>query len=60
MLRIHDLVSELEDQIGPLKEQSEKAIHFKELRGELKSKEISMYVHQIEQIHTSWSDATSN
>ncbi len=59
LLRIHDLVSELEDQIGPLKEQSEKAIHFKELRSELKSKEISMYVHQIEQIHTSWSDATS-
>ncbi|MCP3777376.1 chromosome segregation protein SMC [Paenibacillus sp. MZ03-122A] len=59
LLRIHDLVSELEDQIGPLKEQSEKAIHFKELRGELKSKEISMYVHHIEQIHTSWSDATS-
>ncbi|ALP35059.1 chromosome segregation protein SMC [Paenibacillus sp. IHB B 3084] len=59
LLRIHDLVSELEDQIGPLKEQSEKAIHYKELRGKLKSKEISMYVHQIEQIHTSWSDATS-
>ncbi len=59
LLRIHDLVSELEDQIGPLKEQSEKAIHYKELRSELKSKEISMYVHQIEQIHTSWSDATS-
>ncbi|MGW8956209.1 chromosome segregation protein SMC [Paenibacillus sp. NPDC055715] len=59
LLRIHDLVTELEDQIGPLKEQSEKAIHYKELRGELKSKEISMYVHQIEQIHTSWSDATS-
>ncbi|MDQ0494239.1 chromosome segregation protein SMC [Paenibacillus brasilensis] len=59
LLRIHDLVSELEDQIGPLKEQSEKAIHYKELRSELKSKEISMYVYQIEQIHTSWSDATS-
>ncbi|MDP4097576.1 chromosome segregation protein SMC [Paenibacillus sp. P96] len=55
LLRIHDLVSELEDQIGPLKEQSEKAIHYKELRGELKSKEISMYVHQIENIHSSWS-----
>lgn len=59
LLRIHDLVSELEDQIGPLKEQSEKAIHYKELRSELKSKEISMYVHQIEQIHSSWSEATS-
>lgn len=57
LLRIHDLVTELEDQIGPLKEQSEKAIHYKELRGQLKSKEISVYVHQIEAIHTSWSAA---
>src|SRR6476620_7815074 len=31
LLRIHDLVSELEDQVGPLREQSEKAIRFKEL-----------------------------
>ncbi|MFM9277356.1 chromosome segregation protein SMC [Paenibacillus jiagnxiensis] len=58
LLRIHDLLTELEDQIGPLKEQSEKAIHYKELRGELKSKEISMYVHQIENIHSSWSAAS--
>ncbi|MFB5673549.1 chromosome segregation protein SMC [Paenibacillus terreus] len=58
LLRIHDLLTELEDQIGPLKEQSEKAIHYKELRGELKSKEISMYVHQIENIHSSWSTAS--
>lgn len=57
LLRIHDLVTELEDQIGPLKEQSEKAIHYKELRGQLKSQEISMYVYQIEQIHASWSKA---
>ncbi|MCL6659445.1 MULTISPECIES: chromosome segregation protein SMC [Paenibacillus] len=57
LLRIHDLVTELEDQIGPLKEQSEKAIHYKELRSQLKSQEISMYVYQIEQIHASWSKA---
>ncbi|WP_068619425.1 chromosome segregation protein SMC [Paenibacillus tuaregi] len=57
LLRIHDLVSELEDQMGPLKEQSEKALHYKELREQLKHKEISMYVYQIEQIHTSWSEA---
>ncbi|WP_438350107.1 chromosome segregation protein SMC [Paenibacillus sp. FA6] len=59
LLRIHDLVSELEVQIGPLKEQSEKAVHFKQLREQLKSKEISMYVHQIEQIHSHWSEATA-
>ncbi|CAM2898734.1 chromosome segregation protein SMC [Paenibacillus sediminis] len=57
LLRIHDLISELEDQIGPLKEQSEKAIHYKQLREQLKNKEISVYVHQIEQIHKSWSEA---
>ncbi|AJS59263.1 chromosome segregation protein SMC [Paenibacillus sp. IHBB 10380] len=59
LLRIHDLVTELEDQIGPLKEQSEKAVHYKHLREQLKSKEISMYVHQIEQIHNGWSEANA-
>ncbi|GGH16842.1 chromosome segregation protein SMC [Paenibacillus segetis] len=57
LLRIHDLVSEMEDQIGPLKEQSEKALRYRELREQLKNKEISLYVHQIEQIHESWSQA---
>ncbi|MHA0855929.1 chromosome segregation protein SMC [Paenibacillus sp. CMAA1364] len=59
LLRIHDLVSELEVQIVPLKEQSDKAVYFKELREHLKSKEISMYVYQIEQIHSQWTDATA-
>jgi chromosome segregation protein len=57
LLRIHDLVSELEDQIEPLKEQSEKAIRYKELREQLKSSEIAMYVHQIDQIYVSWTEA---
>lgn len=59
LLRIHDLVSELEDQVEPLRKQSEKAIHFKALREELKSKEISMYVHNIEQLHGSWSESNA-
>lgn len=57
LLRIHDLVTELEDQVGPLRKQSEKAIHFKALKEQLKTKEISMYVHNIEQIHSSWTEA---
>ncbi|MBO2942747.1 chromosome segregation protein SMC [Paenibacillus sp. F411] len=57
LLRIHDLVTELEDQIGPLKEQSAKAMRYKELKEQLKYKEISLYVYQIEQIHTAWSEA---
>lgn len=57
LLRIFDLVHELEDQIGPLKEQSEKAIHFKQLKEQLKHKEISLYVHDIERIHSAWTTA---
>ncbi|MEF3309817.1 chromosome segregation protein SMC [Paenibacillus sp. GYB004] len=58
LLRIHDLVSELEDQIEPLRDQSEKAIRYKQLKERLKTSEISMYVHQIEQIHQFWSEAS--
>ncbi|MGG1514678.1 chromosome segregation protein SMC [Paenibacillus oryzisoli] len=57
LLRIHDLVSELEDQLEPLRDQAEKATRYKALRETLKSNEISMYVHQIEQIYASWNEA---
>src|SRR5690606_17256138 len=57
LLRIHDLVAELEDQVEPLRVQSEKAIHFKELKEQLKTKEISSYVYQIETVHRSWTEA---
>ncbi|NJJ38773.1 chromosome segregation protein SMC [Paenibacillus apii] len=59
LLRIHDLISELEDQIGPLKEQSEKATRYKELKEQLKQLEISVYVHQIEGIHEAWKDGNA-
>lgn len=59
LLRIHDLVSELEDQLLPLEKQSEKAIRFKQLKEQLKTNEISLYVHQIEQIHVSWKEAST-
>lgn len=59
LLRIHDLVTELEDQVEPLRKQSEKAIHFKSLKETLKTKEISMYVHNIETVHQTWSQATA-
>ncbi|MFC4305916.1 chromosome segregation protein SMC [Cohnella boryungensis] len=55
LLRIHDLVSELKGQIEPLKEQAEKAESYKTLKEQLKHKEIALYVHQIEGVHTSWS-----
>ncbi|UVI32468.1 chromosome segregation protein SMC [Paenibacillus spongiae] len=59
LVRIHDLVSELEDQVEPLRVQSEKAIHFKQLKERLKTSEISMYVHNIQTVHASWTEASA-
>jgi len=59
LLRIHDLVSELEDQVEPLRKQSEVALHYKALKEQLKSKEISLYVYQIEQLHAAWSESST-
>lgn len=59
LLRIHDLVTELEDQLGPLQEQSEKAQKYKQLRESLKAKEIALYVHQIEQVHGNWREMSA-
>jgi len=59
LLRIFDLVSELEDQIGPLRMQSEKAQTYKRLKEQLKQNEIAVYVHQIEQIYRDWSKANA-
>lgn len=58
LVRIHDLTSELEDQLEPLKLQSEKATEFKRLKELLKKQEISLYVHNIGELHRTWSEAT--
>lgn len=57
LLRIHDLVTELEDQLEPLARQSETAQVYKQLREQLKTNEISVYVAQIDQLHQSWQEA---
>ncbi|MDO3410732.1 chromosome segregation protein SMC [Saccharibacillus sp. CPCC 101409] len=59
LLRIHDLVTELEDQIGPLKQQAEKAQRYKTLKEELKDKEIALFVYQIGEIHRAWTEASN-
>lgn len=58
LLRIHDLVSELNGQIEPLRDQAAKAEMYKTLKEELKSKEIALYVHQIEGVHASWTQTS--
>ena len=48
LLRINDILSEIEGKIEPLKNQSEKARKFLELRDELKNIEIGLFIHQID------------
>lgn len=47
LLRINDILSEIESQIGPLKIQAEKAKKFLDLREELKNIEVGLFVHNI-------------
>ena len=49
LLRINDILAEIESNIEPLKLQSDKAKKFLDLREELKSIEIGLFIHNIEQ-----------
>ena len=49
LLRIHDILSEIESNIGPLKQQSDKAKQYLELREELKQLEVGVFVQGIEE-----------
>ncbi len=48
LLRINDILSEIEGNIEPLKIQAEKAKKFLDLREELKSIEIGLFLHNID------------
>ncbi len=48
LLRINDKISELELQVGPLREQSEKARKYLELREELKGQEVAVWLRSLE------------
>lgn len=48
LVRLRDILAELESRIGPLKTQSEKAIRFLALAGEKKELEIGLWLHTIE------------
>ncbi|QQE80765.1 chromosome segregation protein SMC [Alicyclobacillus sp. SO9] len=54
ILRVDDIVSELERQAGPLEQQAERAKTYKKLHGELTSLDISLLVHDIEQLKIRW------
>ena len=48
LVRLRDILSELESRIGPLKTQSEKAIKYLALSDEKKTLEIGLWLHTIE------------
>lgn len=56
LVRISDLIAELEGQIEPLAEQADKAKRYKELKEQLKANEIALYVYQIDQVHANWQE----
>ena len=48
LLRLKDILTELEDRVGPLKVQSEKAQAFLKLSEEKKQLEVSLYIKQLD------------
>ena len=47
LVRIDDILNELSERVGPLKEQAEKAIKYHKTYDELKEKDVSLLVHKI-------------
>lgn len=60
LIRIKDIVAELETQVGPLAEQSEKAQKFLALSEELKELEVAAFVNSIEKNRASYEKAKKN
>ena len=52
LLRINDILAEIETNLDPLKKQSEKAKKFLDLREELKSIEVGVFLQNIEDYRT--------
>ena len=48
LLRINDILTEIESNLGPLKEQSERARKYLDLKEELKNIEVGLFVYNIE------------
>ncbi len=60
LLRINDIISEIENNIEPLKLQSEKAKKFLNLRDELKNIEIGLFLYNIDNYKTQIQETLDN
>lgn len=52
--RVDDILHEIEQQISPLEEQSKKAENYLSLKKQLKEKEISFLITEIDDLHQEW------
>ena len=48
LVRLNDILSEVERQVGPLKTQSENAKKYLDFKGELRNHEVNLYINQHE------------
>ena len=60
LVRINDILSELERQIGPLERQSEKAKIFLKKREELKKQDVNVFLLEMEQMDVQMKEVREN
>ncbi len=60
LLRINDIIAEIEANIEPTKKQADKAKEFLRLRDELKSVEIGLFIHNINDYKTKIEEITKD
>lgn len=60
ILRVDDILSELERQAGPLQKQAERAQAFKALDGELQTLDVSLLVHEIDALQVRWKEVAGS
>ena len=56
LLRVRDILTELERQVGPLQEQSQKAREYLRLKDELKKYEVGLFLMDYESLHQETED----
>lgn len=54
LLRVDDILAELERQAGPLQKEAERTRQFQQWDDELKRLDVSVLVHEIEQLQARW------
>ena len=57
MSRVNDIISELEVQVNPLKEQKEKALKYNEINSELESIEVALISSEITDLNFKYQDS---